>query len=446
MLTTFIRWVAIGCIARVATLSPVTRDIPARAATTTGVVGGVGTMLGAGVFVGIAPAAGLAGRWMLVGLAVAALAAVCTACSFTDLARAYPGLGGGHRYARDLLGRWPGRMSGGVGLLGRVAGIAAIAGTFGAYVTPRDPHLGALVMVALAVGAELAALRLPNVFSRSLVVVVLIALAVVVAVCFAVPVPHQALVPAPAGLPGADDPAELLPAAGVLFIGFLGGERGEARGRQRPKIMLPLVILAALGTYLAVSTALLRELGPARMALSPDPLREALAAAGASAFDPILIAGVAAATIAVLFALVSGTRQTMQAMADAGDLPIAFGSGGFDRTAAGALTVGAAAVLAMVALTPIAAIQLCATCALFAAAFTNAAARLLERHERVWPARTACFGLGLSVLLVIAMPPVSLALAVLAMGVGAGIGPLVALTRRKPVPDKPGHAQRALKI
>lgn len=427
----------------VAPLCPVTVRLRERATTTTGVVGGAGTMLGAGVFVGLAPAAGLAGRWMLVGLAVAALAAVCTACSFTDLARAYPGLGGGHRYARDLLGRWPGRMAGGVGLLGRIAGIAAIAGCFGIYVTPRHPHLGALVVILLAVGAELAALRLPPVLSRVLVAVVLLALIVVVIACFAMPVPPQTSVP---GRPGTDDPAELLPAAGVLFIGFLGGDRGRAEGRSRPKMLVPLVILAALGTYLAVSTALLRELGPTGMALSPDPLRAALAAANAAALDPILIAGVAAAAIGVLFALVGGARQTMQAMADAGDLPTAFGSGGFNKTLAGTLTVGVAGVLATVALTPVAAIQLAATCALFAAAFTNAAARLLERHERVWPARTACFGLGLTVLLVVAMPPVALALAVLAMAVGAALGPLTALTRRKPALDKAKHARRALKI
>jgi APA family basic amino acid/polyamine antiporter len=443
MLTSFIQWVDIGWMAGVAPLCPVTAQLRERATTTTGVVGGVGTMLGAGVFVGLAPAAGLAGRWMLVGLAVAALAAVCTACSFTDLARAYPGLGGGHRYARDLLGRWPGRMAGGVGLLGRIAGIAAIAGCFGAYVTPRDPHLGALVVILLAVGAELAALRLPPLVSRLLVAVVVIALAVVVVACFAMPVPPQASAP---GLPGTDDPAELLPAAGVLFVGFLGGDRGQAGARSRPRVLVPLVVLAALGTYLAVSTALLRELGPARMALSPDPLRDALASANASGLDPILIAGVAAAAIGVLFALVGGTRQTMQAMADAGDLPTVFGTGGFGRTLAGTAVVGVAGVLAMVLLTPVAAIQLSATCALFAAAFTNAAARMLERHERVWPARTACFGLGLSVLLVVAMPPVALVLAVAAMAAGATLGPLAALTRRKPVLDKPKHVHRALKI
>jgi APA family basic amino acid/polyamine antiporter len=452
MLTSFIRWVDIGWTARVAPLASVTRQPRERPEAANSVAGGLGAMLGAGVFVGLAPAAGLAGRWMLVGLAVAALAAVCTACSTTDLARAYPGIGGGYRYARELLGRWPGRMSGGVGLLGRVAAIAAVAGCFGTYVVPHRPLIGALGAVGLVVVAEIASVRLPVPLRRVLVGVVLVALAVVVVACFATPAPPQAGGPLPAGAPGADNPVELLPVAGVLFFGFLGGESGggesgsgNGRGVKRVRLAVPVLILVALGTYLAVGTALLRELGPARMALSPAPLRDALAAAGASALDPILTAGIAAAALGVLLALVSGTRQTAQAMADAGDLPGILGTGGIEHTVAGALAVAAAGAGAVLLITPVAAIELAATCGLFAAAFTNAAARLLERHERAWPARTACFGLGLTVLLVVAMPPVALTLSVVAMGIGAAIGPLVAVTRRRPAVTQPRHA-RALKI
>ncbi len=410
-------------------------------------------MIGAGVFVGLSPAVGLAGRWMLVGLAVAALTAVCTACSTTDLARACPGIGGGYRYARDLLGRWPGRMAGGVGLLGRIAGIAAVAGCFGAYVVPQRPLLGALGALALAVVAEIASVRLPVPLGRVLVGLVLVVLAVVVVACFAVPAVRVGAV-VPDGVPGADNPVELLPAAGVLFFGFLGGaggsaggvvERGGRGGKPGAKVVVPVLILITLGTYLAVGTALLRELGPTRTALSPAPLRDALAVAGASALAPILTAGIAAATISGLFALVSGARQTAKAMADAGDLPGVLGTGGIEHTVVGTLGIGVVGAVAVLLLSPVTAIELAATCGLFAAAFTNAAARLLERHERVWPARTACLGLALSVLLVIAMPPIALTLSVLAMGIGAAIGPLVSLRRHGPVHAPPRHA-RALKI
>jgi APA family basic amino acid/polyamine antiporter len=51
-----------------------------------------------------------------------------------------------------------------------------------------------------------------------------------------------------------------------------------------------------------------------------------------------------------------------------------------------------------------------AACAMLAYyAFTNASARILLKEDRTWPMRTACFGLGLSVLYGMTMPPFLLA-------------------------------------
>jgi APA family basic amino acid/polyamine antiporter len=106
-------------------------------------------------------------------------------------------------------------------------------------------------------------------------------------------------------------------------------------------------------------------------------------------------------------------------MSESGDLPVL-------GTAARVLVAAGAAVGVLVA-GPVQAIELAATCALFYYAFTNASARLLAREERVWPARTACFGLGVTVLIGMTMPPVDLAIA-LGVTVLAGLaGPLVAL-------------------
>jgi APA family basic amino acid/polyamine antiporter len=80
---------------------------------------------------------------------------------------------------------------------------------------------------------------------------------------------------------------------------------------------------------------------------------------------------------------------------------------------------------------PTRSIGLAATCALFYYAFTNASARLLSRDERFWPARTACFGLGFSVLIGMTMPPVDLALALGVAAVALAAGPF--LSRRPPV-------------
>jgi APA family basic amino acid/polyamine antiporter len=127
------------------------------------------------------------------------------------------------------------------------------------------------------------------------------------------------------------------------------------------------------------------------------------------------------ATGAALLFVVGGGRRVADTMTTSGDLPAA-GPGSVIRG-----LIGAGAVLCVLFVGPTQSIGLAATCALFYYAFTNASARLLARDERFWPARTACFGLGFSVLIGMTMPPVDLAVA-LGVTVLAGLaGPLVAL-------------------
>ena len=75
---------------------------------TDAVVIGLGSMLGAGIFVALAPAARAAGSGLLLGLAVAAVVAYCNATSSARLAALYPASGGTYVYgrsaARGLLG------------------------------------------------------------------------------------------------------------------------------------------------------------------------------------------------------------------------------------------------------------------------------------------------------------------------------------------------------
>lgn len=58
------------------------------------VVIGLGSMIGAGIFAALAPAAYAAGSGLLLGLAVAAVVAYCNAISSARLAARYPASGG----------------------------------------------------------------------------------------------------------------------------------------------------------------------------------------------------------------------------------------------------------------------------------------------------------------------------------------------------------------
>src|SRR5918996_769353 len=78
------------------------------------VVIGLGSMIGAGVFAALAPAARAAGTGLLVGLGIAAAVAYCNATSSAQLAALYPQSGGTYVYGRERLGGvWGGPARGG---------------------------------------------------------------------------------------------------------------------------------------------------------------------------------------------------------------------------------------------------------------------------------------------------------------------------------------------
>ncbi len=79
---------------------------------------GLGSMIGAGIFAALGPAAAAAGGALLVGLAVAAVIAYCNAHSSARLAALYPQSGGTYVYGRETPGTVL-RVSRGLGIRGR---------------------------------------------------------------------------------------------------------------------------------------------------------------------------------------------------------------------------------------------------------------------------------------------------------------------------------------
>ncbi len=146
------------------------------------VVIGLGSMIGAGVFAALAPAARAAGSGLLLGLALAAVVAYCNATSSARLAARYPASGGTYVYGRERLGEFWGYLAGWAFIVGKTASCAAMALTVGTYAWPGEAHAVAVAVVALTAlnctGVEKNA-RL----TRVVVAVVLAVLAAVVTTC-----------------------------------------------------------------------------------------------------------------------------------------------------------------------------------------------------------------------------------------------------------------------
>lgn len=285
---------------------------------------GLGSMVGAGVFVVFAPAAAEAGSGAgtLAALGVAALVAYCNATSSARLAARYPESGGSYVYGRERLGAFPGFLAGWGFVVGKTASCAAMALTIGAYLWPGAARPVAVGAVVLLTVVNLRGISKTAGATATLVVVTLGVLALVVAAGLAAGHP----VPARLG-DGATDPLGVLTAAGLIFFAFAGyariatlGEEVRDPGRVIPRAV-PLALGIVLVVYAAVGAVALAVLGPARLADATAPLVEVLAAAGASALAPVVRVGAGLAAAGVLVSLLAGVGRTVLAMSRRGDLP-----------------------------------------------------------------------------------------------------------------------------
>jgi APA family basic amino acid/polyamine antiporter len=303
-----------------------TPDGPAlhrRLGTVDAVILGLGSMIGAGIFAALAPAAAAAGSGLLIGLAVAAAVAYCNATSSARLAARYPQSGGTYVYGRERLGDFWGYTAGWSFIVGKTASCAAMALTVGHYVWPDRAHAVAVAAVVALTAINYTGIQKSALLTRVIVAVVLAVLAAVVVVVLG-------FGDADAGrLAFGDDvtAAGVLQAAGLLFFAFAGyariatlGEEVHDPARTIPRA-IPIALAVTLVVYALVAIAVLAEFGSARLASAVAPLAEAVAAAGFSGFEPVVRAGAAVAALGSLLALILGVSRTTLAMARDRHLP-----------------------------------------------------------------------------------------------------------------------------
>ena len=290
---------------------------------------GLGSMIGAGVFVAFAPAAAAAGSWLLVGLLLAAGVAYANATSSAQLAAQYPTSGGTYVYGRERLGEWWGFLAGWGFVIGKTSSCAAMALTFAAYAVP-DPAwqrpVAVLAVVVIAAVNYRGVTRTAR-LTRVIVSVALVAIAVGIVAALA------GASPSAAGLDlsstSGDGPGVygVLQSAGLLFFAFAGYARVATMAEEvrDPARTIPRAITVALvltvGVYAAVAATLLAVLGPDQVAGSSAPLAQAVAAGSWDAAGPVVRIGAAAASLGALLALVAGIGRTTLAMARNDDLP-----------------------------------------------------------------------------------------------------------------------------
>jgi APA family basic amino acid/polyamine antiporter len=295
-----------------------------RLGTTDAVVIGLGSMVGAGVFVAFAPAAAAAGHLLWLALLVALVVAYCNASSSARLAALHPESGGTYVYGRERLGRFWGFLAGWAFVAGKLASCAAMALTVGSYLWPEAVRPVAVGVVVAVTALNYVGVHKSALATRVIVTLVLLVLAATAVTAWTAPVAACAFCDSGSAGPSA---LGVLQGAGFLFFAFAGYARIATLGEEvrDPARTIPLAIPLALAitavVYAAVGLATARALGVEGLADSSAPLADAVAAAGADALLPVVRAGAALAATGSLLGLVLGVSRTTFAMARDGYLP-----------------------------------------------------------------------------------------------------------------------------
>jgi APA family basic amino acid/polyamine antiporter len=371
------------------------------------VVIGLGSMIGAGVFAALGPAADVAGAGLLIGLAIAAVVAYCNATSSAQLAAVYPASGGTYVYGRERLGHLWGFLAGWGFVVGKTASCAAIALTFAAYAAPDLARPVAVGAVVALTAVNLLGIQKTARLTRVIVVLVLATLAVVVT----------------AGLDAGPSTAELgsftvggvhgiLQAAGLLFFAFAGYARIATLGEEvkDPRRTIPRAIPLALGitlvVYTTVAVVALLAVGPHALAASAAPLTSVVRASSLTGAVPIVRIGAAIASLGVLLSLLAGVSRTTFAMAGERDLPhwLAAVAPRHKVPHRAELTIAALVVAVLLFADLRGAIGFSSFAVLVYYAIANAAAWTLPPELRRWPRPLAAAGVVGCVVVAVSLP------------------------------------------
>ncbi|MDQ0825705.1 APA family basic amino acid/polyamine antiporter [Arthrobacter sp. B2I5] len=398
---------------------------------------GLGSMLGAGVFVVFSPAAALAGNLLVLAVAVAGIVAYCNAVASAALAAKYPTSGGTYVYGRKQLGEWPGFLAGWGFVTGKTASCAAMALTFGSYVAHDYAVPVAVGAVVALTGVNLLGITRTALLTRILLCMVLATL-VFVGIA-AVLGPHPAA--QPAGVPSGGA-AGVLPAAGLMFFAFAGYARIATLGEEvrNPERAIPRAILAALAAafaiYLLLALLLQAHLG-AQLGSTRTPLLDAVLDSRLAAAAPLVQAGAAAACLGALLALITGVGRTTLAMARERDLPGPLARVGGAHTVPFVAELAVAAVVILLLLTTdvMTVVGFSSFGVLVYYAVANASAFTLAAHPGYAPRWLNLLGFLGCVVLAFTLPPASVLTmaAVLAAGV-AGRWLVLRFRQHQPAP------------
>lgn len=284
--------------------------------------GGVGIIIGAGIYVLIGEATAQAGAAVWLGFLLAAVVCALTALSYAELASMFPTAAAEYEYTRQAFPKWLALVVGWVMVAGLVIAAAAVSLGFARYLqqfVEIEHRTAAAGLLAFVVVVALAGIK-----RSSQLIVVLSTLQVGGLLLIVwIGAPHIG----DRDLLQANSAGGVLGAAALVFFAFIGFDEVITLSEETkdPTRTVPRALLAALGIsvllYVAVAIAAVSVLGAGELAASERPLAAVVEhAAGGRGADTVAVLALVATTNTTLLAVTAASRLSY-GMARAGGLP-----------------------------------------------------------------------------------------------------------------------------
>lgn len=376
---------------------------------------GLGAIVGTGIFVSIGNAAGVAGSWVVVAIAVAAVVACLNGLSSAQLAAAHPVSGGTYEYGYRWLHPSLGFTAGWMFLCAKSASAATAALGFSGYglklLGVDDPvlqvpiGLGAVVMVTLFL---LAGIRWSSLFNSIVVSITLATLIffVVAGIVTLLQSPSQETSDAIDTASKIDVTySGFLEACALMFVAYTGYGRIATLGEEirNPKRNIPIAIIATLAAslvlYVSVACVSIAVAGPELLGSATQSQVAPLEIVAELFTYPetryVIAIGAVTSMLGVLINLVLGLSRVVLAMGRRGDLPKQFAHLDRSGRTAPAAVIGVSVLIAvLVAIGNVKTTwSFSAFTVLIYYAITNIAAIKMTDDERRYPRSIAWLGL-----------------------------------------------------
>ena len=284
--------------------------------------GGVGIIIGAGIYVLLGAATAEAGPPVWAAFLLAAVLCGLTGLSYAELASMFPRAAAEYEFTRRAFPEWVAFLVGWVMIAGLVIAAAAVSLGFARYVGQfadlgqRGPAIGLLALVSL--------IAVVGIKQSSWVILGLSTIQVggLLAIIF-IGAGHLGDEP----LVGATTTSGILGAAALVFFAFIGFDEVITLSEETrdPTRTVPRALLTALGIstvlYVLVAIAAVSVLGAQALGESQRPLADVMASvAGGRAGDVVAAIALLSTTNTTLLALTAASRL-MYGMASATALP-----------------------------------------------------------------------------------------------------------------------------